>query len=253
MKPSFLNSKEPILTVMVQARDPMRTKELIDLSMPCGAEAYGMQFCNIKAEYRNKETYRELFSLANGKPVYVTNYRGKENEGKSDETLASELLELAECGATLIDVTADTFDKTPGEFSENPDAVKRQKELVGKIHEVGAEVLMSSHVLKYIPKEEILKIALGHKERGADISKIVVYANSREEEIEILAAAELLRDKLGIPFLLLAGGECRILRRIGIALGCCTALCVYEHDDLSTQSQPLLSDMVAVKKIFCKK
>ena len=46
---------------------------------------------------------------------------------------------------------------------------------------------------------------------------------------------------LGIPFLFLSGGESSVHRRLGIKLGNCMQLCVYEHDALSTFAQPLLS------------
>ena len=72
-KPSFLNSDHPLLTTMVQARTPDRIKELIDLSVPEGAEAFGMQFCRLDSEYRNRAVYEELFDYADDKPVYVNN------------------------------------------------------------------------------------------------------------------------------------------------------------------------------------
>ena len=118
-KPTFLNREKPLLTCMVQADNPERIKELIDRSLPEGAEAFGMQFCKMKAEYRNKKVYRELFSYTD-KPVYATNYRKyAKNAGKSDDVLAAELLELAECGATLCDVMGDYFDPCEGELTMN--------------------------------------------------------------------------------------------------------------------------------------
>ena len=52
--------KEPeMLTVMVQGADPDRIRELMTLSIPEGAEAFGMQFEQLRPEYRTKETYRE--------------------------------------------------------------------------------------------------------------------------------------------------------------------------------------------------
>ena len=112
-KSTFLEYDTPLLTCMVQADNPDRIKELISKAKPEGAEAFGMQFCRMKPEYRNKETYRELFDFASPLPVYVTNYREHGyNKEKSDEILASELLELAECGATLCDVMGDYFDPT---------------------------------------------------------------------------------------------------------------------------------------------
>jgi len=64
-----------------------------------------------------------------------------------------------------------------------------------------------------------------------------------EQQIENLKITNLLKNELGAPFLFLSGGECSIHRRLGITLGCSMALCVYEHDHLSTPTQPLLSVM----------
>ena len=115
---TFLTYERPLLTCMVQADNPDRIKELIDLSLPEGAEAFGMQFCQMKKEYRNQKTYRELFEYASPMPVYVTNYRNHlSNAGKSDDVLAAELVELAECGATLCDVMGDYFDRCEGELT----------------------------------------------------------------------------------------------------------------------------------------
>lgn len=62
-----------------------------------------------------------------------------------------------------------------------------------------------------------------------------------EQQIENLRVTNLLKQELGIPFLFLSGGESSIHRRLGMKLGCCMHLCVYEHDVRSTVEQPLLS------------
>ena len=235
---------------MVQADNPDRIKELIRLSLPVGAEAFGMQFCRMKAEYRNKDIYRELFEFAKPYPVYVTNYRDGENKGKSDDTLAAELLELADCGATLCDVMGDYFDRTEGELTMNGEAVQKQMKLIDELHKRGAEVLMSSHVLKYTPAERVLEIAREHQKRGADICKIVTRADDMEQQIENLRIITLLKKELKIPFLFLCGGECRILRRIGAKVGSCMTLCVHEYDALATHSQPLLRDVKKIKELI---
>ena len=90
MKKTFLDYTKSTLTTMVQADNPKRIKKLIDNSLPLGAEAFGMQFEQMKPEYRKEEIYKELFNYSD-KPVYVTNYRYLKNEGKSDEVLADEL------------------------------------------------------------------------------------------------------------------------------------------------------------------
>ena len=247
---TFLNYDKPLLTSMVQASNPDRIKALIDASIPEGAEAIGMQFCKLKVEYRNEKTYRELFAYTD-LPIYVTNYRNHiSNIGKSDDVLAKELVELAECGATLCDVMGDFFDACEGELTMNKDAIKKQIHLIDELHGRGAEVLMSSHVLKFTPAERVLEIAREHERRGADICKIVTGAENTEQQIENLRIINLLKENLKIPFLFLAGGECRILRRIGGSLGCCMYLCVHEYDELATKSQPLLRDIKQIRELI---
>lgn len=247
-KPTFLTYEKPLLTCMVQADNPDRIKELISRSD--GAEAFGMQFCRMKPEYRTEETYRELFELVSPLPTYVTNYRYGYNEGKSDEELAEGILELADCGATLCDVMGDLFDKQDDELARDASAIEKQMALIDALHAKGTEVLISSHVFKFTPAERVLEIALEQKRRGADVAKIVTGASSMEEQIENLRIVHLLKQELGIPFLFLANGESRILRRVGGALGNCTTLCVAEYDELATKTQPLLSEMKQIRELM---
>ncbi|MFQ9801625.1 MAG: hypothetical protein ACLR23_25015 [Clostridia bacterium] len=65
--------------------------------------------------------------------------------------LAAELVELAGCGADLCDVMGDYFDRQPDEVAVDKTAIEKQKELIRKIHDKGAKVLMSSHRFKIYP------------------------------------------------------------------------------------------------------
>ena len=91
------------------------------------------------------------------------------------------------------------------------------------------------------------KLAKFLEKRNPDIIKIVTGADSMQQQIENLRITHLLKQELDAPFLFLAGGECSLHRRLGIKLGCCMALCVYEHDHLSTAAQPLLSTMKTIR------
>ena len=55
---------------------------------------------------------------------------------------------MADCGAELCDIMGDYFDKQPGEMTYNETAVKKQRNLIDKLHKRGAEVLMSTHIQK---------------------------------------------------------------------------------------------------------
>ena len=172
------------------------------------------------------------------------------NENMTDDELAAGLVELAECGATLCDVMGDFYAPCADELAMDKDAVKKQMELIDRLHNVGADVLMSSHVLKFTPAERVLEIALEHQKRGADICKIVTGSKTMEEQIENLRITNLLKENLEIPFLFLAGGESYISRRMGFAFGNCMTLCVHEYDELSTAAQPLLRDMKTLHNLF---
>ena len=106
---------------------------------------------------------------------------------------------------------------------------------------------MSSHVLKFTPAEEVLRIARAHEARGADISKIVTAAETEDEELENLRITALLRRELHIPFLFLSGGShCKLHRQIGPTLGSCMWLTVHHYDNYATRSQPILHAVRAI-------
>jgi 3-dehydroquinate dehydratase len=187
------------------------------------------------------------------KPIYVTNYRSGINKemGYSDDELAEGLLLLAESGATLCDVMGDYYDKNDRELTFDARAVDKQLRLIDKLHEIGAEVLMSTHITKsFHSADEILSIAHEQEKRGADICKIVTGAENTDQQIENLRIINLLKENLKIPFLFLSGGECHIMRRIGGLLGCCMYLCVREYDEYATKSQPLLHDIKIIRDIL---
>lgn len=236
-----------MLTVMLQCQTPETAIGRIRNANMLGADAYGLQVESLKPEYHNTETYKRIFAEMKDKPAYVTNYRSANNSGKSDEKLAEGIIDLAHSGATLIDVMGDMFCKHPEELTDDKKAIEKQIEIIEKLHSLGAEVLISSHLYKFAPAERVLEIAFEQKRRGADIIKIVTGADTMEQQIENLRITHLLKRELGAPFLFLSGGECSLHRRLGIKLGCCMSLCVYEHDNLSTQAQPLLSTMKKIR------
>ena len=250
-KPTFLNQNKPFITCMVQAKNPTEAIAAIRNAAADGADAFGFQICRMEPEYRTKEHLQSIFRHMGNRPIYVTNYRYGFNEGKTDDELAEGLLFELDCGATLIDVMGDMFCRDPRELTYDPVAVEKQKKLIDEIHARGGEVLMSSHLFRYAPAEEVLEIAKAQQERGVDVVKIVCAANSDEEEIEALRIITLLRKELDVPFLFLVGGSHnRLVRHIGPMLGCCTWLTVPEHNDLSTKIQPATRAIRAIADYF---
>ena len=247
MTRQFLTGCGPMLTVMLQCETPETAIGRIRNANCLGADAYGLQVESLKPEYHLPDVYRRIFAEMKGRPSYVTNYRSAHNRGQTDDELAQGLITLAQSGATLCDVVGDFFCRHSEELTDDPKAIDKQKKLIDRLHEEGAQVLISSHILKFTPADRVLEVAHAQKARGADIIKIVTGAENMEQQIENLRITELLKRELGAPFLFLSSGECSLHRRLGMKLGCCMALCVYEHDALSTPAQPLLSTMKTIR------
>lgn len=148
MRKTFLNYNKPLLTVMLQCENPEIAISRIRNANCLGADAYGLQVESLKPEFQNADTYKRIFGETKGKPVYVTNYRMANNNGKLDEELAEGLLTLADNGATLCDVMGDMFCKHPDELTDNAEAIEKQMKLINELHTKGTEVLISSHLYK---------------------------------------------------------------------------------------------------------
>lgn len=251
MNTNFLVDGRPTLTVMIQARTPERVFELIEKGLDGGADAFGLQLEQLEHKYRTEDKFKSFFKAMNGKPAYVTNYRTNLNTNMTDEERAAELLKAAGCGAALIDVMGDLYCPSELEIAYDENAAERQRELIGKIHATGAEVLMSSHTAKFLAPETVLKIAETQVSRGADIAKVVTVADSEKELDSNYTASLLLKEKLGHPFLFLSVGKCCAKhRRIAPFLTNGIFLCVVCQDELSTPAQPLLKTAKEMVSLF---
>ena len=249
MKKSFLNTATPFVTEMVQAPTAGQAEIKIRNAIADGATAIGIQMSFLEKQYRTEETLTSIFSAAEDKPVYFTNYRSGLNEGTSDEELTDGLLFGLKCGATLVDVMGDTFDPSPEELTTNENAIAKQMKLIDEVHKKGGEVLMSSHIYEFRNAERVIKIALEQQRRGADIVKIVTGAQTQEEELKNLEICRLLKQELKVPFLFLSDGKYSYLHRtVGPALGVCMWLCFREYDEFTYPGPPLLSNVLKIKQ-----
>lgn len=241
MKPTFLTYSKPLLCAMIQASTPEDAICQIANASYDGADAFGIQLECLKKEYRTLETLKKIFSYCKNKPIYLTSYVGRESTGFTHDQCAELLLLGIEAGGTLADIMGDMFCKDEYELTYDEEAVRKQKELAEKIHAMGGEVLFSSHQKKFIPEEKVMEIARAQRERGADVVKIVNHSNSREELMTNLNICSRLNTELDCEYLYLANGsDCRILRQMGPALGCCMYLCVQHYLPVNSKEQPQL-------------
>ena len=238
--PSFINGNKPILTAMIELSEPDAIISEIRNSL-YEADAIGIELADIRPEFRNVDVYSNIFQFAEDKPIYVTNYRNKLNTALSDEELEDGLMMALKAGATLIDVMGDMYSPSEFELTYEKKAIERQMELISRIHEQGGEVLMSSHIHQFLPEEKVLEIAYEQEKRGADISKIVTWADTEEELMANLQTSMKLKRQLKIPFLFLANGRaCKIQRVVGYMFGSAMVLCVQKFRKNNLREQPLL-------------
>ena len=238
---TFLEYQKPLLVAMVEDSTPDEMICTILDSLYDGAEAFGIQLCKLKHEYRNEKTLKRIFSYCEGKPIYITSYRTAENKDLTDDECVEFLLMGLRAGATLCDVMGDLYHPEDDQLTFDPEAVEKQKQLIQKIHEMGGEVLISSHLSRYFDEEEILAYARAQIERGTDVVKIVNKSNSEDEQMANLQIAYRLKKELDKPYLFLAGGmHARLIRQIGPTLGVCMYLCLNRYRPVSTKAQPIL-------------
>lgn len=239
---SFLRSDRPVIVGMLRSNCVEELLKEIAQMLQEGVDCFGFQIEILNPKERTLENFQKLFAAMRRKPVYVTNYIRCNPVEHTDEELMEELYLAAECGASLIDVRGDLFDRQPGEFTEDKEAVKKQCEVIQKLKAMGVEVLMSTHVLRYIPGAEVLKIALEQQKRGADIVKIVTDANSEEELMEHFKTSILLKEKVHTPNLFLCNGtHCKKHRILAPALGGAMFLAV--ENGYVGQNQPTIREV----------
>lgn len=248
MKPTFLTYQKPLLCAMIQATTPEDAICQITNASYDGADAFGIQLEYLGKEYRTVEKLKFIFKACGNKPIYITSYRGLNSAGFTDEQCVELLLLGLEAGATLCDIIGDLYCKNEFELTFDEEAVKKQKALAAKIHEMGGEVLFSSHQKKFIDEEKVMEIAFAQKERGADVVKIVNHSVDREMLLKNFEICNRLNNELGCEFLYLANGDdCKLLRQIGPALGCCMYLCIQHYLPVSHKVQPKLSAAKAIR------
>lgn len=251
MKASFIRSDKPLKTAMIQVKTADEAIAAIESGLKQGADAFGWQLECLNADQINQKTLENVFSAGCGMPFYVTNYKWASGGDKPEEQYFDELLLALKCGATLIDMPGDSFSSAPDQLTYDQQAIRKQIEFSQKVHDLGGELLISSHVPDFRSEDYVLGMAFEQKRRGADIAKIVTFSHDDEQLTDNLKTTVRLRETLGIPFLFLSGGEkCRLHRLAGPLLGACMWLCVAYRAPITTPPQPLLSDVNEFVRIY---
>ena len=230
-----------------------------------GADGFILHAERMDERYRRPEEIAKI-QAATSLPVMVLNYRS--GECSDDEKLNDFKVECARLGLPAVDVPMYSFDVhdtheslagcsapfaayLPNEVSMNPAAIKKQKELIEKLHSLGCEVLMSAHIGQVMPKEETLALAREIESRGADIVKIIANAQSEEELCIVLCTINHLKNNLKTPFLYQTCGKYgKFLRPTAYMFGSCIVLCNDEIYEMSNREKPLMRDVKQIEKLL---
>ena len=255
-KRSFFDYERPLICAMVQDSTVEEAVCTIKDSLLAGADAFGVQLCNLLENQRDEKHLRALLEACEGRPIYLTSYRGAMNRELSDEERL-EFLFLAmkialPMGEVVCDVMGDFFCPEPDQLTFDPDAIEKQKAWIEKIHAEGGKVLMSSHLSRCFSEEEIVTYAHAQRERGADIVKIVSKSNSEDEQMAALQIVHRLKSELDCPYLFLVGGtHTRLVREVGPALGACMYLAVHRYRPVTAKAQPTIAAAKAIREAMC--
>ena len=238
----FLEHTKPLITTMLKPNNTADLVRDITAALKEGTDAFCLEIELMKTECRTATDFKDIFGAMDNKPCYITDYRrlNINDTEQSDEELTEEMLfafSLAE-NVKLFDIRGDLFDPSPDEITYNDKAIEKQIALANEVHKMGGEVLMSSHPLRFLPYEDLLKIAKAQQERGVDIVKIVTLAESENELRENFEATLKLKKDLEKQFLFLCGGShCRKHRLLAPLLSNSLFLSVQRGIDGGPQPQ----------------
>ena len=250
MKRSFFNRQSAAITILCS---PGSVEEAMSLSRAGemdGADGVALEIRKLPIEARTEEAFRSIIGSVQ-LPFMFIDYRNDCFLGNDDEARQKHLLLAAKCGAEVIDVMGDLFHPSPFELTHDSAAIRKQKSLIRRIHQLGAKVVMSSHMSEERSAEEVLEHLREQASRGADILKIVVGMNHEEAMVEGVRTLLLLHKELDKPFIFLGNGPFgRFIRYIGPTLGACMEFAVHDYTPTRLYNQPTIRSFRGVLENF---
>ena len=250
--PSFLALPKPIITCITGEKTVEADIANIKNAEYDGAQAFAVHLERLGQDKHTAENLKRL-SDCTAKPVMFLHYRDLNARPKvyTDEERV-ELLHLAlKCGGACTDITADTFDASACEFTKNQSAIDKQRRFIDEAHAMGAEVVMSSHIMEPRSCEQVLEQMTEIEKRGPDFSKIVTIANTEAEFLEAIKTTLELRKVMKKPFIHLCSGQfAKPQRLLGPALGSALTFCTQKiTPDYITMQPPVVNMIAALKNL----
>ena len=126
----------------------------------------------------------------------------------------------------------------PKEIVTDTAIIAKQCEFIEKVHDMGAEVLLSCHPGIPMNCQQVVELALFLEKRNPDIIKIVTAATNEDEMLESIKTMLLLKKEVKTPVSYHASGKFGGLTRVvNPALGGQIAFCVDRFSESSTMEQ----------------
>jgi 3-dehydroquinate dehydratase len=243
----FTQLKQPLICTIISDTNPSTCIRTVLVSDYDGTDAYELNLMTLEKRFWNEKDLKSIFT-ATVKPILVCHYRWNyEKPLDIDEEKRIKLLVNAvQWGASGIDLEADAFDPSPGpkewteeakqyslnrnskprDWTTNPKAIKRQGEVIEKVHRLGGEVLMSAHTRVHLSVKQAVSMAKELEARGADIAKVVSVDLSFEDLLDTLRSTIEIKKVLKIPFIMMSHGQhSKIGRVVCPMLGSMLAFC----------------------------
>ncbi|MFX1537876.1 MAG: type I 3-dehydroquinate dehydratase [Promethearchaeota archaeon] len=256
MKKKITEIEKPFICSTLFYDDKKSTMKNMKLSELKGASAFELNLLPLGKI--DKEDLKDIFAFT-AKPVFTTLRRSGPVAPKgviikfdgTEEERMNRQLEVIELGSNGYDMELDAFDPspTPTQITHDENAVKKQKEVIEKAHDLGGEVMISCH--KYdttFTAKEVVKLGKLIEQRGADMAKIVCMNHNYDDTIETLKGAVTLQKELKIPFVYFGMGEySKLTRVVGPMFGSMLVYCTVTKIPISfLWHQPLIENMNAV-------
>lgn len=258
MPQKFSELPRPYIVCVLREKTILDTLATMNNAEYDGAHAFNLHLQCLDSKYVAPDPLRQIVTNTH-RPMMMLNYR-QSGEAPDEERVEAQLIGVR-AGAMGLDMPADTFDPTPRErydhidvehdepleLTRNPSAIRKQREVITKVHDLGGEVMLSSHTRVVMSAERALAHAQEMREHGADIVKMVTVCRDDHELVEAFRTIVLFKEKLGVPFQYQCHGQHgKLTRVVGPMLGSILVYCNQEYRAQSFMEQPTVRAMAEV-------
>lgn len=255
MKKSIVEIAKPALAGVIREADQMSAIAELKNCKYDGADMADLHLSCLKD--RSEETLRAIIG-STSLPILALNYNRTldwQDCQFTEEERVESLLCAVRAGAAGIDIQGYTYHapsqsgfygeniysftkESPKEVVTDPIIIQKQCRLIEKVHEMGAEILLSCHPGIFMNCEQVVELALYLEKRNPDIIKIVTVASNEEQLAESFKTMITLKREVKTAVSYHAGGLAGSLSRIvNPILGGHMIFCVDRYKVGSTMEQ----------------